>query len=111
MQEKKSIYDCPVCGAKKAFNPLTKALAGGLNSKGKVCHSCGAHCTNGKVSAIVRAALYIAALVGMVLSYLFIDDDKVSYFCMMGCVVAAFLLSSLFDAFFLPMERSMRNDV
>ena len=41
----------------------------------------------------------------------FIDDDKVSYFCMIGCVVAAFLLSSLFDAFFLPMERSMRNDV
>lgn len=69
MQEKKSIYDCPVCGAKKAFNPLTKALAGGLNSKGKVCHSCGAHCTNGRFLLLTQTLYTFAALVGMVLSY------------------------------------------
>ena len=40
MAEKHSIYDCPYCG-KKSFNPLTKALAGNMNTKGRVCKACG----------------------------------------------------------------------
>ena len=110
MHQKKSIYDCPVCGAQKAFNPLTKALAGGLNSKGKVCHACGAHCTNGKVSTIVKAVIYLVAAIGMILCYLFVNGIA-GYFTMIGCIAVAFVVTKIIDAFFLPMEKTMRNDV
>ena len=53
-----SIYNCPCCG-KKAFNPLSKAMAGTMKSKGKKCKKCGKRCVNGK-GATAFAALYFA---------------------------------------------------
>lgn len=47
MAEKHSIYDCPYCG-KKSFNPLTKALAGNMNTKGRVCKACGRRSSTAK---------------------------------------------------------------
>ena len=35
-----SIYKCPCCG-EKTFNPLSKAMAGTMKSKGKKCTKCG----------------------------------------------------------------------
>ncbi|MDD6269272.1 MAG: hypothetical protein PUA84_04365 [Oscillospiraceae bacterium] len=107
---KESIYNCPHCG-EKSFNPVSKALAGGLNSQGKVCKSCGRRCCNGKVSTIVNAVIYIIALVGVVLSYLFINNNILAYGVMAGCIAAAWLLGKLFDAFFMPLTKVIRNDV
>ena len=36
-----SIYTCPHCG-EKTFNPITKAFAGGLHTRGAVCKAGGA---------------------------------------------------------------------
>jgi hypothetical protein len=107
---KESIYNCPHCG-EKSFNPLTKAMAGGLNSKGKVCKSCGRRCCNGQVSTIVNAIVYVIALVGVVLSYLFVNDNILAFALMAGCILAAFLLCKIFDAFFMPMTKVIRNDI
>ena len=83
----KSIYTCPYCGA-KSFNPWKKAFAGGLRTKGKVCLECGQHCVNGVASMIFSAVVY-----------------------MVGAVAAAFVLCRLFDAFFGPLVKPIRNDV
>ena len=90
MAEKHSIYDCPYCG-KKSFNPLTKALAGNMNTKGRVCKACGRRVVNGKTSAIVRT-------------------DAKAYLIMAGTIIVAWLLSMLFDAFFCPLTKVVRND-
>mgnify|MGYP001240275296 CR=1 FL=1 len=107
---KESIYSCPHCG-ERSFNPITKALAGGLNSQGKVCKSCGRRCCNGKVSTIVSAVIYVVALVGVVLSYLFVDNNVVAYSIMAGCIIGAWLLGKIFDAFFMPLTKVIRNDI
>ena len=66
-----SIYDCPHCG-EKTFNPLTKALAGPMNSKGRACKACGGKCVNGQVSAVIRMilSLLMGAAAGYVLNLL-----------------------------------------
>ena len=107
---KESIYNCPHCG-EKSFNPLTKAMAGGLNSKGKVCKSCGRRCCNGQVSTIINAVVYVIALVGVILAYLFIDNNMLAFTLMIGSIIAAFLISRIFDAFFMPMTKVIRNDI
>ncbi len=107
---KQSIYTCPHCG-EKSFNPLTKAMAGGLNSRGKVCNSCGRRCCNGTVSTVVTAVLYVLALAGVVLSYLFVDNNIAAFALMAGSIAAAFLLSKVFDAFFMPLTKVIRNDI
>ena len=68
MAEKHSIYDCPYCG-KKSFNPLTKALAGNMNTKGRVCKACGRRVVNGKTSAIVRTVLMVVAIIIVFVTY------------------------------------------
>lgn len=107
---KESIYNCPHCG-EKSFTPITKAMAGGLNSQGKVCKSCGRRCCNGKVSTLVNAVVYVAALVGVVLSYLFIDNNILAYALMASFIVGAWLLCRVFDAFFMPLTKVIRNDI
>ncbi len=107
---KESIYNCPHCG-EKSFNPLTKAMAGGLNSKGRVCKACGRRCCNGQVSTIVTAIIYVIALVGVVYSYLMIDSNLLAFGLMAGCIAAAFILTKVFDAFFMPLVRVIRNDI
>jgi len=74
MAEKHSIYDCPYCG-KKSFNPLTKALAGNMNTKGRVCKACGRRVVNGKTSAIVRTVLMVVAIIIVFATY-FIESSE-----------------------------------
>lgn len=64
-----SIYNCPHCG-KKSFNPVKKAFAGQLNSKGKVCMECGRKCVNGKGATIFNAVYCIIAFTAIVVVYL-----------------------------------------
>lgn len=107
---KESIYNCPHCG-EKTFNPLTKAMAGGLNSRGRVCTSCGRRCCNGQASTVLNAVVYVIALAGVVLSYLFVNNDLLAFALMAGCILAAFLICKVFDAFFMPMTKVIRNDI
>lgn len=107
---KESIYNCPHCG-EKSFNPFSKALAGGLNSRGKVCKSCGRRCCNGKASTIVSAVVYVVALVAVLLCYFLIDNNTIAYLLMAGCIVAAWVFCKLFDAFFMPLTKVIRNDI
>ncbi len=105
----KSIYTCPHCGV-KSFNPIKKAFAGGLNSRGKVCMNCGRHCVNGKPSMIFTAIVYIAALVSVL--YIYFKGNSIwDYAYMLGCVAGAYILSRLFDAFFAPLVKPIRNDI
>lgn len=60
-----SIYTCPHCG-EKTFSPLTKALAGQMNSQGKVCPKCGRRAVNGKGATIFNAVYSIIAFAGIV---------------------------------------------
>ena len=105
----KSIYTSPYCGA-KSFNPWKKAFARGLRTKGKVCMECGQHCVNGVASMIFSAVVYIAALVVVLLVY-FKGNSNWDYVYMVGAVAAAFVLCRLFDAFFGPLVKPIRNDV
>ncbi len=107
---KGSIYNCPHCGA-KSFNPVTKAMAGGLNSKGRVCKACGRRCCNGQVSTVVNAVVYVIALIGVICFYFVIDNNLLAYALMAGCILGAFLICKIFDAFFMPLTKVIRNDV
>ena len=105
----KSIYTCPHCGA-KSFNPWKKAFAGGLRTKGAVCMNCGQHCVNGKASMIFSAVVYLAALAA-VLYFYFRVNSVWGYVYTAGVIVAAYVLSRLFDAFFGHLVAPIRNDV
>ena len=78
MAEKHSIYDCPYCG-KKSFNPLTKALAGNMNTKGRVCKACGRRVVNGKTSAIVRTVLMVVAIIIVFATYFIESSDAKAF--------------------------------
>lgn len=105
----KSIYTCPHCGA-KSFNPWKKAFAGGLHTKGKVCLNCGQHCVNGTASMVFSAVVYIAALI--IVLYIYFKGNSVwDYAFMLGAVAVAYVISRLFDAFFGPLVKPIRNDV
>lgn len=109
MAEKHSIYDCPYCG-KKSFNPLTKALAGNMNTKGRVCKACGRRVVNGKTSAIVRTVLMVVAIIIVFVTY-FIESSHATIIVPAIIKYAlASLLSMLFDAFFCPLTKVVRND-
>ena len=109
MAEKHSIYDCPYCG-KKSFNPLTKALAGNMNTKGRVCKACGRRAVNGKTSAIVRTVLMVVAIIIVFATYFIENSDAKAYLIIAGTIIVAWLLSMLFDAFFCPLTKVVRND-
>lgn len=105
---RQSIYTCPHCG-EKSFRPWTKAFAGGLNTRGKVCMSCGLRCVNGKASMIFSAIVYLIAVVIVFYIY-FKGNSNWDYVYMLGAVVAAYVLSRLFDAFFGSLQKPIRND-
>ncbi len=64
-----SIYNCPNC-KNKTFNPLTKALAGQLNSIGRNCPHCGKRLVNGKGATIFNAIFSLICFALIVLVYL-----------------------------------------
>ena len=104
-----SIYTCPHCG-EKTFNPITKAFAGGLHTRGAVCKACGRHCVNGQGSMIFSAVVYILALIAVFYLYFKCNSDW-CYAYMIGAVAAAFVVTRLYDAFIGPLTKSIRNDV
>jgi hypothetical protein len=113
-----SVYECPHCH-KKTFNPITKAFAGQINSKGRVCKSCGRRCSNGMGSTIFNTIVDLAALIISIVCYLMdygITIDlgfakfQGSYVVIVICIVSAFVITRIFDAFFLPLTKPARTD-
>ncbi|MBR3268536.1 MAG: hypothetical protein IKI58_07400 [Oscillospiraceae bacterium] len=61
-------YTCPHCG-KKTFNPIQKALCGGMNASGRQCPECGGWAVNGKACLIAGIVLSIAGLIAFLYAY------------------------------------------
>lgn len=108
--EKKSIYTCPYCG-EKTFNPLTKALAGGIASKGHACPKCNHHAVNGKACAVISAIIYVIALVVVFYIYFIEKEDNTAYIYMAATIILAFIITRLIYAFAFPLIKVVRNDV
>ena len=113
-----SIYKCPNCG-KKSFNPLTKAMAGQLNSPGKVCMHCGRRIVNGKGATIFNAIFSVLAFAGIVITYLYAPNTRgTSYEWIadyelligIGLLLAKFIVPRLVNAFFFKMTPAIRID-
>lgn len=103
-----SIYNCPNCG-EKTFNPLTKALAGQLNSKGKACPNCGKHITNGTAASVFNAIYSIGIFVLVVATYLLeLPYDWVIIIC---AIASLLIVPRIVNAFFFKMELTRRKDV
>jgi len=114
-----SIYTCPHCGA-KSFTPISKALAGQLNSSGKVCMECGRKCVNGKGATIFHAVYCLIAFVFVVLVYLkaplFIDTqyEWIARYEMQivgGLIISMLVVPRLVNAFFFKLEPAIRVDL
>lgn len=104
-----TIYDCPHCG-EKTFNPITKALAGAMNSKGHACPKCGKKCVNGQTAAVVRAVLSLLLAGATVFSIVAHWSTATSVRIIFLGVVAYLLLNFLFNAFFCPLIKAIRTD-
>lgn len=115
-----SIYECPYCH-EKTFNPLTKAFAGAINTKGRACPNCGRKCTNSIGSSIFHTIVDAIVLIAAIVFYVQDIDFgikisiggtsfKGSYVLIAGMIVAAFIINKIFDAFFLPLAKSARVD-
>lgn len=102
-----SIYNCPNCG-EKTFNPLTKAMAGQLNSKGRACKNCGKHITNGTASSIFSAIFSVMMFAVIVITYLKALPGEI--FIIIGAIAAMILVPRIVNAFFFKMELTRRRD-
>lgn len=100
-----SIYTCPHCG-EKTFNPLTKALAGQLNSKGKPCPKCGKRCVNGKGATIFNAIYCLIAFALVVLTFLYALPGEIIIVAML--LVSMFVIPKLVNAFCFKLEEAIR---
>lgn len=103
-----SIYNCPHCG-EKTFNPLTKALAGQLNSKGRKCPKCGKKCVNGKGATIFNAIYSPAAFAGIVYTYL--HPTIYEILIVLGLFLSMLIVPRLVNAFFFKMAQAIRTDI
>lgn len=108
-----SIYTCPYCG-EKSFNPITKAFAGSLRTKGKACPSCGLRCVNGTPSMVFSAIVYLVAFVLVLCNYFMVLFPTANFFqnaaFTLAVLAGAFVLTRLFDAFIGPLVPVIRND-
>ena len=113
-----SIYTCPHCG-KKSFNPIKKAFAGQLNSRGKVCMECGRRCVNGRGATIFNAVYTAIVFALIIVIYLnapktagtqFDWIDKYELLINAGLIVSYFVIPKLVNAFFFRLEPAIRNE-
>lgn len=104
-----SIYDCPHCG-EKTFTPLTKALAGPMNSRGRACKACGGKCVNGQTAAVIRMILSLLMGVAVLACILCVDSTVRAILGILGSVLLYFLLNGLVNAFFFPLIKAVRRD-
>ncbi len=106
-----SIYTCPNCG-KKAFGPVTKALAGRMNSKGKPCQNCGKLCVNGKGATIFNFFFSIIGIIAMFV--IFIIAPKFAFLShyevpiQTGIVLALLVIPRVIFAFSFKLHPSIR---
>ncbi|MCM1133144.1 MAG: hypothetical protein NC340_06695 [Ruminococcus flavefaciens] len=111
-----SIYNCPHCG-KKSFNPIRKAMAGQLNSKGKVCMECGRRCVNGKGATIFNAIYCLLAFAGIIAIYL--NSPKTvgteyewvyfyELFINAGIIISILIVPRIVNAFFFKLSPAIR---
>jgi DNA-directed RNA polymerase subunit RPC12/RpoP len=108
-----SIYTCPHCGA-KSFNPLTKALAGTMKSKGRACPKCGMLCVNGKSATIFQAIFSVVAFIAVGYIYLHGADNEWMFThevpMVFGLILSTIFVPKIVNAFFFKMEQSIRID-
>lgn len=104
-----SIYDCPHCG-KRTFNPLTKAMTGALNSKGRACKACGRKCVNGKTSMVAHFVLSLLLGAFVVYSFIFVKNPQAAALRMLIALVSYQLVIRLLDAFLFPLAKAIRMD-
>ncbi|MBQ8906713.1 MAG: hypothetical protein IJY85_10155 [Ruminococcus sp.] len=104
-----SIYDCPHCG-EKTFNPLTKALCGAMNTRGRACKNCGKKCVNGEKSTIIHTILSVLMLVGVLGIYFTVESVSTGLLLGAAVILTAQLVASLLDAFLFPLIKAIRND-
>lgn len=109
-----SIYQCPHCGD-KSFNPITKAMAGQLNSNGKPCKKCGRLCVNGKGATIFNAVFAVMCFVLVILTYL--KSPGIGWLypiekqVVIGLILAVFIVPKIVNAFFFKMEPAIRIEL
>ncbi|MDE5946759.1 MAG: hypothetical protein K2G63_05620 [Oscillospiraceae bacterium] len=101
---KDSIYKCPCCG-EKTFTPLTKALAGQLNSKGRPCPKCGERIANGKGATIFNAVFCFAMFAFIVYAFLNTLDLWI-----IPALLAIIFVPRIVNAFFFKLDVSQRKN-
>ena len=108
-----SIYNCPHCGT-KSFNPLSKAMAGTMKSKGKPCMKCGKLCVNGKGATIFSAIYSLLAFAAVVYIYIHGADNEWMFTheapMVIGLILSILLVPRIANAFFFKMMPSVRID-
>jgi hypothetical protein len=108
-----SIYKCPCCG-EKTFNPLTKAMAGTMRSKGRGCPKCNKLCVNGKGATIFNALYCLIAFVFIAIVYCFGLKTEWMYthempICI-GIIISMLIVPRLVNAFCFKMMETIRID-
>ena len=101
-----SIYTCPHCG-EKSFNPLTKTLAGQLNSNGRPCPKCGKKCVNGKGATIFNAIYCLLAFALIVVIFLYAIPNEIFY--VLGLILSMIIVPRLVNAFFFRLTEAIRH--
>lgn len=109
----KSIYNCPHCG-EKSFNPWTKAMAGQLNSSGKVCKACGRKAVNGKAATIFNAVFSLICFVLLVIVFILAPSyDWLNFWEVpigLGLILLKVIVPRLVNAFFFPLEQAIKSN-
>jgi hypothetical protein len=108
-----SIYTCPHCG-EKTFNPIKKAVAGTMKSKGKPCPKCGKLCVNGKGASVFEAVFCLVGLIFVIYVYLHGLDSVWMYThempIVIGIIAIMYIVPKIVNAFCFKMVKSIRLD-